>query len=193
MAKVTERPKKAKTPTKARKAELGLSKAAVAARELTFIEYYIANNENGTQAAIAAGYSEKCASVQASRMLNNHKIQAELKRRREELQVKHGLTTDRLLKELANIVYADLRKFYGENGELLSPKDWPDEIASAVAGVEVTEISGTAFKTNKLRLWDKNAAIEKAMKHLGLFKADNSQLGEAVRACIVPAKQPKPD
>lgn len=40
---------------------------------------------------------------------------------------------------MANLTLADIRKLYRPDGTLLLPHEWPDEIAVAVAGVEVFE------------------------------------------------------
>jgi hypothetical protein len=55
-------------------------------------------------------------------------------------------------------------------------------MAGAVASIEVDELfdgkgKGRKFigYTKKVKFWDKNSGIEKAMKHLGLFAEDNKQ------------------
>jgi phage terminase small subunit len=40
---------------------------------------------------------------------------------------------------------------------------------------EVTVDGAVVGQVKKVKLWDKNSALEKAMKHLGLFEKDNSQ------------------
>jgi phage terminase small subunit len=74
-----------------------------------------------------------------------------------------------------------------------------DETAAAIASVEVREEfegQGEGRKlvgyTKKIRFWDKPAAINMAMKHLGLFERDNSQRREnlAIQVVLVDAEQP---
>lgn len=112
-------------------------------------------------------------------MLTDVDVSAALQSRRLALQTKHELTTDRILQELSRIAFADLRKAFAPDGSLLSPAEWPDDVAAAMAGVDVvetkTEAGAIPEYTKKVKLWDKNAAIEKAMKHLGLFDQDNAQ------------------
>jgi len=50
-----------------------------------FIEHYIENGGNATQAAIDAGYSENGANRQASRLLTNVDIYNEVERRKSEI------------------------------------------------------------------------------------------------------------
>jgi phage terminase small subunit len=115
-------------------------------------------------------------------------IKEEISKRQAHLAVKHELTTDSVIAELSKIVHADPRKLFAEDGRMLHPKDWPDEMAGAVASLEVVEEfenDGDGEKkligyTKKLKLWDKNSGIDKAMKHLGLFEADNKQRAGAL-------------
>jgi phage terminase small subunit len=66
------------------------------AKQLVFIAEYMVDL-NGKQAAIRAGYSEKTAEVQASRLLSNAKVAAEVERRSEKRQKKLGLSADFVL------------------------------------------------------------------------------------------------
>lgn len=177
-----KRQKAAKPPVKA-----GTSKEAAAARKAAFIEAYITNGGNATEAAKTAGYSPKTAGSQGQRLLKDVEVKAALAERRESLAEKHELTTDSVIAELAKIVHADPRRLFREDGTLLSVQEWPDGIAGAVASVEVDELfegQGSQRKfigyTKKVKLWDKNSGIDKAMKHLGLFEADNKQKAGAL-------------
>ena len=40
-------------------------------------------------------------------------------------------------------------------------------------------------RLTRIRLWDKNAALEKAMKHLGLYNRDNTQRSENLSLQVV--------
>jgi phage terminase small subunit len=73
-----------------------------------------------------------------------------------------------------------------------SPSEWDDDTAAAVSSIEIIEeFSGSGEDrklsglTKRVRLWDKNAALEKAMKHLGLHEKDNSQHVESLALRIV--------
>jgi hypothetical protein len=70
-------------------------------------------------------------------------------------------------------------------GCMKDPREWDDATAAAVASIEIVEeFSGTGADrklvghTKKVKLWDKNAALEKALKHLGLYERDNTQRSE---------------
>jgi hypothetical protein len=52
------------------------------------------------------------------------------------------------------------------------PHEWDDATAAAVASVEVVEkdgADGKPVRTYRVKTWDKNSALEKIAKHLGMF------------------------
>lgn len=164
--------------TKKKAAKAGTSKAAADHRRRLFVDAYIANGGNGTQAALDAGFSEKTATAQASRLLRHVKVQQEITRRRAELEQQSGLTAERVLREIARIVYFDPRELFREDGSLKPTSEWTDDQAAAIASIEISD-----GKT-RVKAWDKNAALEKAMKHLGLYEKDNQQKGSALSALL---------
>ena len=176
----------AKRSTK--KTKGGSSKSSAAHRRKLFVEAYIANGCNATQAAISAGFSQKSAYSQGQRLLKHVEIQQLLRNRQNEIAQKFELTTESVIAELAKIVHCDPRRLFDAKGALLPLKDWPDEVAGAVASLEVEELfvgrgdeKVSIGATKKLKFWDKNSAIEKAMKHLGLFERDNEQKTDPLR------------
>lgn len=173
-------PKKKAAPKS--KSKAGTSRVSAEQRRKLFIEAYIANGGNATDAARKAGYAESSAHVRGAELVKDRKVQSDIAARQTELAKKFELTTEDVIAELAKIVRVDLRRLFDSSGNLLPVNEWPDDVAGAVASFEVDEIhegQGEARKfvgyTRKVKLWDKNSAIEKAMKHLGLFEADNKQ------------------
>lgn len=165
----------------------GNSKAAAAERERLFVEGLFANRMNGTKAAIAAGFSERTAAQKAQQLLTRPSVKIMLRERQDAMAKRFDLTSESVIAELSKIVHADPRKLFGEDGRMIHPKEWPDDMAGVVASLEVVEEfegHGQDRKligyTKKIKLWDKNSAIEKAMKHLGLFAEDNKQRASAL-------------
>lgn len=195
--KQTKSKTKAKAPSRPK---AGTSKASAEQRRAIFIECYIANGENGEDAAIKAGFSPKTAAQQASRLLKDVKVQAALEKRRAVLRQKFEITPERVLQELARMSFSDARKFFNANGSPKPISELDDDTAAVLVGMEVLEeYEGTGKDrkfigyTKKYKLADKNSAIEKAMKHLGMFLKDREQLGAAIgKAIIVPAKGARP-
>lgn len=168
----------------AKKPKAGTSKEAAETRKKLFIEAYIANGGNGRQAAIDAGYAPKAAAQQASRLLTDANISQQIKVRTQKLVSTMELTTERTLREVARLAYFDPRKLLDNTGRPKALSELDDDTAAAIAGIEVVDkfddaAPGTKERLPstviKYRLADKNAALDKAMKHLGLFKEDNKQ------------------
>lgn len=165
----------------------GTSKASAAQRKIAFAHEYIANGKNGTRAAIAAGFKERSAYSAAHRLLKDSEVKAIIADASRKAAEKSGLTVERTLQEVARLAYADPRKFYDEHGNLIPVHLLDDDTAATVASIEVVEMAGgakidgdagiehTVMHTKKIKSWDKNAALEKAMKYHGLYEADNKQ------------------
>ena len=73
---------------------------ALTAKQNTFVQHYLANGFNATQAAKDSGYSEKTAYSQGQRLLKNVEIQKYLQIAKEEVRTRCGYTQDMLVKEL---------------------------------------------------------------------------------------------
>ena len=170
----------------AKRVKAGTSKAGAAVRRTLFAQAYIANGGNATQAAITAGYSPKGAESVGSRLSRDVNVQKVIEQARAATitaaEAETGVSVARTLRELGRIVHVDPRRFFNDDGGLKPIKELDDECAAALASVEVTEeFEGRGQSREmvgylkKVKFWDKNAAIEKAMKHLGMFKEDNTQ------------------
>lgn len=144
-------------------------------QQLLFCQEYV-KDMNGTKAAIRAGYAEKSAVNQASRLLTNEYICSQIKQLMEDRLQAARVDKDLVLGELVKIAKADIRKLFNENGGLLPVNEWPDDIAGAVASVEVDEIFGNVGpekmqigEVKKIKLWKKEKALELLGKNLALF------------------------
>lgn len=158
----------------------GKTRIAVAERERIFVEAYIANGGKGHLAAIQAGYSAKgqTATRQSVKLLKRPTVIAALRERQDQLAVKHKLTTESVISEIAKIALFDPGSLFDETGALLPIKKMPPQVRAAIASIEIEEIEAGGKpigRVKKIKIWDKNSALEKAMKHLGLFSEDNKQ------------------
>lgn len=178
-----------------RAAKAGGAKEEAAKKRKLFIEAYIANGGNATEAAKTAGYSGKTAYSAGSRLLKDVEVQQALSTRRAVVIEKAELTTERVLREIARVAFSDARRYFRPDGTLKGFHELDDEAAGALSGIDVVETASleggelVPMYTKKVRMWDKNSALEKAMKHLGLFEEDNKQAGAAAaRFIYVPQK-----
>lgn len=111
-------------------------------------------------------------------MLSDAAIATEIAERARALANKYELTTERVLQEVARLAFADPRKLFHADGRLKQIHELDDDTAATIASIEVEEINAgdtTIGLTRKVKAWDKNSALEKALKHLGLFEKDNAQ------------------
>ncbi len=143
----------------------GTSKAAAAQRKVLFIEAYVSNGGNGTQAAITAGFNRRSAYARASELVRDREVSAEIERRRAEAREAAGLNTEKVWRNVAQTILFDPRKLF-KDGALLPVHELDDDTAAALSG----------FDSNLMPKWgDKGQAREQAMKHLGMFEEDNAQ------------------
>lgn len=156
------------------------------AKQKRFVEEYVIDF-NGKQAAIRAGYSKKTAEVQGSKLLSNPKLATALRKAQAKLAQRAEITADRIIKELATIAFSDIGEAFDDEGCLITPKEMPESIRRALAGVDVVTFApkdAPVEYTHKLKIADKQRALELLGKHLGLF-ADRVQHEGAVTFEIV--------
>lgn len=116
--------------------------------------------------------------MQGSRLLANAKVAAAIAAALAVRAERAGFTAEEVLRELGRLVRSDVRDFVlGENGELQLREGAPDEAWRAVGSVKYTtrtiysrdpDEPPEVVRTAEIKLWDKNSAVDKAMKHLGI-------------------------
>ena len=140
-----------------------------------FCQEYV-KDLNGKRAAIRAGYAEDSAQMQSSRLISNDKVQQRIIELNNEKLNAVKVDAQTILSELLKLATSDIRQLFDEKGALLPPDQWPDNIARSVSSIQVDELfefdngqrNQTGY-TKKIKLWDKNAALDKLAKHLGLL------------------------
>ncbi len=132
----------------------------------------------------------------ASLLLDDDKVRARLKELRKPVIEKAQLTLEQILSENSKIAFFDIRTIFDANGNVKPVAAWDETIGGAVSSIEVKELyEGTGKdrisvgQTKKITFWDKGAALDKLMKHLGGYEAynkqkDSSPLQELVQAIM---------
>lgn len=164
-----------KKPAKKR-VKAGTSKMSAADRRKAFVEAFLSNGGNATQAALQAGYSAGGAAKQGYRMSKDPAILSELDKRRTEIVANLELSTEKTLREVGRLAYCDPRRIMHEDGRVKMLHELDDDTAAAVASFEVS-----ADGTIKYKFWDKNSALEKSSKVQGLYEKDNKQKTDPLR------------
>jgi len=136
----------------------------------------LAKGMSADEAYVKAGF--KANRGNASRLKANENVASRVEEIVNRGAEKAGLTVAKVLDELARIGFSDLRKAFTAGGSLLNPEEWDDGTAAAISSVEVVtrptgekDQDGRAVieHVHKIKLWDKNSALEKIAKHLGMF------------------------
>lgn len=114
----------------------------------------------------------------ASRLSTNVNIEARVSELVHKGAARAETDVARVLKELGRLGFSDIRAAFDANGRLKPPAQWDDDFAASVASVEVvTRLSNETDEdgnreveyVHKIKTWDKNSALEKLAKHLGMF------------------------
>lgn len=160
-------------------------------RQIRFVEEYLVDL-NATQAARRAGYSPRTAYATGYDLLQYPHIQEAVHKARAEQQARTRINADRVLLEIARLALYDPRKFFDAEGSPLRITDLDADTAAALSGIEVAEqYSGRGADRQfvgfikKYRLADKGPNLERLMKHLGLYGADNRQRTDPLETLLL--------
>jgi len=174
-----------------------MSASNLTSRQHVFIAEYL-TDFNATRSAKAAGYSERTADVQGSRLLANVKIAAEIAKKTGKRLTNLEITADRVLAEIAKLAFYDPGQLLESDGSMKQLRDIDDVTRMAVAGLEVTELfEGNGDQKHayglckKIKLADKGANLERLGRHLKLFTDKTELSGELGIKTVLVAKPVK--
>lgn len=132
---------------------------------------------NGRRAAIAAGYSDASATVQASKLLTKANVQKIIDRLQSERATKLELKGEKVIEELCRLAFANMADYIKvQDGDAyIDFSQLSRDQAAAIGEItveEYTEGRGEEkrdIKRTKFKLADKRGALELLGKHLKLF------------------------
>lgn len=156
-----------------------------------FIEEYL-RDFNATQAAIRAGYSEKTAYSQGSRLLKDAEVSEEVKRRLDE----RAMQADEIIDRLTSHARGDMGNFMdieGVNYQLDLEKAKEMGLTHLIKKVKdrvvMTSKDGEETETHflEVELYDAQAALEKLGRIRGLFvdRTDITSGGKSIRVNLL--------
>jgi len=139
-------------------------------KQKLFVENYIHNGFNATQAALKAGYSKKTAYSIGNENLNKPEVKKLLKKRIEAILSDTQLLTIKWLQQVQNIAFFDLRKAveWDASGVRLKSSNIIDD-NTAAAIQEVSEVETLNGGSIKIKANDKNKALELIGKYLAIL------------------------
>ncbi|WP_130731239.1 terminase small subunit [Komagataeibacter xylinus] len=141
-------------------------------KQARFVQEYLIDL-NATQAAIRAGYSSKAANREGARLLANVDIESAVQNAMAARATRTLVSQDLIIRELARIAFSDIRGLLDDEGKMLPVSEWPADLAACVSSLK----DGDAGR--EVKMWDKMSALEKLMKHMGMFETDNTQASAA--------------
>jgi len=146
-------------------------------RQRHFCLEYMRNGNNGTQAAIKAGYSTKGAKEQASYLLTNNNISKFLDQLKNDLGLRIGISAEAIASEMAKIGFSNVKSIFDEDGNLKPVSELNDAEAACISSIEVEELfEGRGAKREsvgtikKIKLWNKQQALSDLNVMLGYNK-----------------------
>jgi phage terminase small subunit len=146
------------------------------AKVTRFVSEYLVDL-NATQAAVRAGYSERTAHVQGSRLLKNAEVSAAVTAGMAERAERTAITQDRVLEELAVVGFSSVWDYHiDDDGNVTLDANARPESIRAVASIKrkrrtiprEDEADIVEVET-EIRLWDKPGVLRLAGQHLGMF------------------------
>jgi hypothetical protein len=81
---------------------------------------------------------------------------------------------------------------FNDDGTLKSIHDMEPEMRAAIAQIDTeyrTTQNGQRITTKRIKLHNKNDALEKAMRHIGLYGKDNEQRQDVIQTLIIDANR----
>lgn len=123
---------------------------------------------NATHAAIRAGYSKRSAHAQGHDLLKHPEVAAEIGRLTSVRKLETLSSVQATHDEIRAIAHSDVRALLNEDGRVKPVSEWPDEVARAVAAIEITETwkpgetkedEPYLVVVTKLKLWDKTTGL----------------------------------
>lgn len=155
-------------------------------RQKLFVAEYIVDL-NATQAAIRAGYSEKTAGAIASENLKKPDIQAEIQKQMRKRAERVEITQDTVLRELANIAFANATDFVRiKDGQVVfsDTSKVAREKQSAISGIKRTQ------RSMEIKTYDKVKALELLGRHLGMFDGNHAKNDQTAVESFLQATRP---
>lgn len=150
-----------------------MPKGKLTEQQEQFCQFYV-QMRHITDAAKAAGYSEKSAHSQGSALLKKLEINTRIFEIRSAQMADVNITSKRVLQELAAIAFSSIHDVADYNRGVLSLRDFRELSRQDKAAIQSIKIIHAKEGTNiHFQLYDKQKALEMLGRYLALF---NDQL-----------------
>lgn len=135
----------------------------------------------------------------ASALKRNVYVAARIRSLAQKVEREFVVDKARVLQEAARLAFFDIRKLTDSEGNPIPVHQLDADTAAAIQGLELATERGPDRESGptivrKYKMADKNTAVERLFKHLGLFKEDNEQSKPVVFQKIeLVGVRPKPE
>lgn len=145
-------------------------------KQKLFVEAYLQNGGNARAAAVAAGYSQKCAKEVGYENLTKPYIAEMIKTRSQAVVSEVQSITDRIVLERSRLAFYDPRKLFHNDGTPKGIHELDDDTAAVISGVDVQRIGGgdeVAGSVIKYKLANKDSSLA-ALERINRMYDDKS-------------------
>jgi len=143
-------------------------RANLNARQERFVLEYL-NLRNGTKAAIAAGYAQSSAAVQAHRLLKHATVREKIGAQQKRVQQTNEVLINKTLRGLASIAFSDPILFLDAEGRPLPLNKMPKEARDSLRRVKVQVSAKGGTRIVCIEVAEKMPALTILAKHLGML------------------------
>lgn len=153
-------------------------------RQRKFVLFYVETGQ-GMEAALRAGYGKTMAQHFSRELLALPAVAAAVSIAEARIMREIDIDTKRVLQETGRIAFFDPRELFRHDGTFKPPGEWPTHIAAGISSIKVREWTSGAENSEvhttirEVKFWNKDAALERLMKHLGLL-GDGGEAPEPV-------------
>ena len=126
-------------------------------------------DQNGTKAAIRAGFSVHTAGCQASQMMNDPEGLEYYFSLLDDLNEHIMMEAADVKNEIAKLASSDVRGIYHEDGTIKAPHELDDFTAAAIVGIKITQdpVKGDQYE---YKFHPKMQALENLTKQFNLYE-----------------------
>ncbi len=135
-------------------------------KQRRFVAEYL-KDQNGTQAAIRSGYSERTANEQASQLLAKLKVKEAVAEKLREIESKSVLTAEEVRVSVYRLLQFDPRRAFNPDGTMKKIHQMPEDVVRALVGIDVDDARA---EVKRIRFADRVRVLELAAKILGMLK-----------------------
>lgn len=113
---------------------------------------HVVRGLDGTEAVKQAGFKGRRPDIAASKLRSLPQVKQAIEERTEAAIAKSGVNIVRVLEGIAQLAHYDPRKLVDKDGKYLPLQDLPDDVAMALASLEVEELADGKTRIRKYRL-----------------------------------------